>query len=92
MCFRPTSFTTSINAGRANKPVSVLVLQFTNPWKEKFYFQNLGMQWPHDPSKRLIELTTSKITEATPFDDAETAKAVLVAAGRPLGWEIVPRP
>ena len=66
-----------------------MILMFTNPYGERFYFQNLGMQWPHDPSKRMIERTTRDREQATQFADEESANAIIVAAGSPRGWEVV---
>lgn len=66
-----------------------MILLFTNPYGERFYFQNLGLLWPNDPTKRLIERTTRNREEATEFATAEDAQAVLVKAGQPRGWEIV---
>lgn len=65
------------------------LLQFTNSYKERYYFVRLGLQWPHDPSKRLIDATTRKKEEARVFTSAEDAREVLVVAGRPAGWEVV---
>lgn len=53
------------------------------------YFQRLGQQWPHDPSKRLIDATCIDKNDARQFATAEEAREVLVVAGNPTGWELV---
>lgn len=66
------------------------LLQFTNKHSERFFFVRLGLQWPHDPSKRLIDETTAKRAEAAQFKTEEDARTTLALAGRPAGWEVVP--
>lgn len=53
------------------------------------YFVRLGQQWPHDPSKRLIDETTPDIAQARQFGSDEEAREVLVVSGHPKGWELV---
>lgn len=54
-----------------------------------YYFVRLGLQWPHDPSKRLIDETAADKAMAKTFENDEAAREVLVVAGRPPGWELV---
>ncbi len=65
-----------------------MILQHINPYGEKFYFQNLGLPWPHDMTKRLIERTTRDRAEATVFEDADSALLVLLKAGQPRNWTV----
>lgn len=77
------------------------LLRYTSPADGSLhYFANLGLQWPYQPSRRLIELTMSdpNAKEVRVFDTEQEAEEVLVIAGsparrtedRPTGWEIVP--
>lgn len=66
------------------------LLMFTNPWGERFYLQNLGAMWPHNPTRRLIERTTQHREEAREFDTESEANETIVTAGSPTGWEVVP--
>ena len=65
------------------------LLQFTNPYGERFFFQRLGEQWPHNPMKRFIDATCRDRAEARVFAAAEDAREVIVVAGAPRGWEVV---
>lgn len=65
------------------------VLRFTNKHAEIFYFQNLGMPWRANDTRRLIERTTENRERARLFDTEEAAQETLVTAGNPKGWEIV---
>ncbi len=67
------------------------VLRFTKPWKEIHWFCNLGGNWKNS-NNRLIERTTTRADEARAFETAEAAREILVSAGSPAGWEVVPRP
>ena len=70
-------------------------LQFTNKYGERYFFGNLGAQWPYQPARRMIDQTHEDRTKARTFATAEEAREVLVAAGDPSGWEVVsdaPRP
>ena len=66
------------------------LLMHTNQYGERFYFQNLGAMWPHNPSRRLIERTTPIRDEARQFDSEEQANETLCTAGNPSNWEILP--
>lgn len=65
------------------------LLQFTNPWGEKFFFCNLGNQWPYAPERRLIAVTSRHVEEAKVFETEEVAREVLTTAGTPTSWEVV---
>lgn len=65
------------------------LLRFTNRHAEVFYFQNLGMPWRANDTRRLIERTTENRDRARVFATEEAAQEVLVTAGNPDGWEIV---
>lgn len=64
------------------------LLKHTNNYNEVSFFCNLGQQWPHDPSKRLIERTSSRAVDARTFDTAEEAREIIVSAGGPDGWSV----
>jgi len=74
------------------------ILKFTPPkenaWGKRqehakaYYFVRLGLQWPHDPSKRLIDETTPDLSHAKEFGSTEDARTVLARAGSPTGWTI----
>lgn len=74
------------------------VLKFTPNKKETwgrleshadaYYFVRLGLQWPHNPSRRLIDETTAQREKAKEFDTEEDARTVLALAGSPAGWEV----
>lgn len=63
--------------------------RFNKSEPRTYYFQRLGLQWPRDPSKRLIDATTPNKEEARQFNTAEEAREVLVVAGNPRNWELV---
>lgn len=65
------------------------ILKHTNTHKEVYYFQNLGMPWPHNHARKLIERTTRDRSEARQFSTEEEANETLVIAGNPRGWEVV---
>lgn len=67
-----------------------MTLRFTNPYGEVFYLQNLGNIWPHAPERRLIAATTPDRAKAREFATKDEATEVLVQAGGPAGWEVVP--
>lgn len=63
------------------------LLRFTNQYGETYYFVALGerhlTQW-------LISATTPDRNKARKFDTAPEAAQVLVDAGNPVSWEILP--
>lgn len=65
------------------------VLKYTNPYGERFYLCNLGDFWRANDTRRLIERTTPKETEARVFGTEEEALETLVVAGSPAGYEVV---
>lgn len=65
------------------------LLRFTNRHAEVFYFQNLGMPWRANDTRRLIERTTENRDRARVFATEEAARETLNTAGDPDGWEIV---
>ena len=66
-----------------------MLLKFTNPYGEVFYFLRLGEQWGKDPSKRFIDATCREREDARVFATEEQAREVLAVAGSPRGWEVV---
>ena len=80
--------------------ITVIVLRFTPPAPENGigryfakddrprYFLRLGLQWPKDPSKRLIDATCLDPKEAREFKNEEEAREILCVAGNPSGWTI----
>lgn len=69
-----------------------VTLKFTNPWGETYWFQHLGMQWPHNPMRRFIDATTPDKSLARVFDHPEEAREALVVAGSPVGWTVEDAP
>jgi hypothetical protein len=70
----------------------MFILRFTSHQDQsKWYFQNLGDQWPGRPACRLIERTTQDINHARQFATEQEAKDILSIAGGPKNWEIVPK-
>lgn len=65
------------------------LLQFTNPYRERYYFVRLGEQWPNDPRFRLIAETTAIRSNAKEFDSEEAAREVWCSANKPANWEVV---
>lgn len=76
------------------------ILRFTSPFKDgmgqhhpnharHYYFVRLGERWPNDARYRLIEVTTSILSEAKKFETEEEAREVWCEANRPGGWEVV---
>lgn len=68
------------------------ILRFTNSHEEKFYFVANG---PVHTSTalgaiHLISATTPDKSKARKFDTAPEAAQVLVDAGKPVDWEVVP--
>ncbi len=70
----------------------MILLQYTNGYKETFWFVALDEPWPHDSEKWSIAATTSDRAKATRFATEEEAYAVLHKAGAPTGWKIVTLP
>lgn len=68
------------------------LLLYENPYRERFYFVEAGDM--HHSQKlgaiRLISTTTPDVTKARKFDTAPEAAAVLLEAGNPASWEILP--
>ena len=66
------------------------LLEFTNPYGERFYFVAFGLFWPHRPEKRLIGETTRNREMARHFETEAAAEEVLWVVGKPAGWKVVP--
>lgn len=76
------------------------ILQFTPEVKEgigyynrtplgPYYLQRLGGMWPHNPSRRLIDATTTDAKQAKQFPTEEDARSCWVTTGSGRGWEVV---
>jgi len=68
------------------------LLQFVNPYGEKYYLVRLGDQWGTDPRKKLVDATTTNPANAKTLDTEEQARELMAGMTSHKGWTIVQSP
>lgn len=69
----------------------MIYLKHTNPYGESHYLANIGLPWPSDPTKRLVERTSRTMKGAKEFATLEAARETLAVTGNQFSkeWTVV---